>query len=322
MWFKLRMEALQGLLTKLRSACAGLPDRRKGKNTRFNIVDFGMAAFSVFFMQSPSFLAHQRRLEEGNGTSNCETLLGMSGIPGDDQIRNMLDGADPNHFDDVFLHTVNSVRAEDDLAAFRRLNGHVLIALDGTEYFTSRKVHCANCSHRERSDGGTEYHHQFVGATIVAPGHKRVLPLPPEFIVPQDGHDKQDCEQMAARRWLDKHGGTYADLRPIYLGDDLYAKQPICEAVQAAGGHFIFTCKPGSHQTITEYLNGATLFEHTETVSVPGKKHKRIRVPRREILKRNDQAVREMREGPSNRRGGVEVKPPQAAGVKSFRGER
>jgi hypothetical protein len=34
----------------------------------------GMAAFLVFFMQSPSFLAHQRQFEEGHGRSNGASL--------------------------------------------------------------------------------------------------------------------------------------------------------------------------------------------------------------------------------------------------------
>jgi hypothetical protein len=36
------------------------------------------------------------------------------------------------------------------------------------------------CSTRRRSDGGTEYFHAFLGASMVAPGHKQVLPLPPD----------------------------------------------------------------------------------------------------------------------------------------------
>jgi len=40
-----------------------------------------MSAFSVFFMQSPSFLAHQRLLETGHGRSNCASLFGISKIP-------------------------------------------------------------------------------------------------------------------------------------------------------------------------------------------------------------------------------------------------
>jgi hypothetical protein len=31
------------------------------------MADIGLSAFSMFFMGSPSFLAHQRRLEEGVG---------------------------------------------------------------------------------------------------------------------------------------------------------------------------------------------------------------------------------------------------------------
>ncbi len=259
------MEALQGLLSKLRETSDALFDRRTGKNTRYRMRDIVAGAFSMFFMQSESFLAHQRLLQEETGDSNCRTLFEMEKIPGDDHIRNTLDGADPQHFDGLFLDAVHAVRAENDLTAFRRLNGHVLIALDGTEYARSNIVHCDKCSHSEHSDGRIEYFHTFVGASIVAPGHKRVLPLPPEFIVPQDGHDKQDCEQIAGKRWLDRHGPIYADLKPIYLGDDLYAKQPMCEKIRSVGGHFIFTCKLSSHKTIAEYIHGATMHEHQET---------------------------------------------------------
>src|SRR5207249_4154812 len=133
---------------------------------------------------------------------------------------------------------------------------HVLIALDGTEYYRSTKIGCPHCSTRTRKGKSTEYFHTLVCATIVAPGHAHVVPLEPEFIRPQDGHDKQDCESRAVRRWLERHGARYARLNPIYLGDDLHACQPICEAVQKQDGHFLFTCKPSSHPTIAEYLTG------------------------------------------------------------------
>ncbi len=89
------------------------------------------------------------------------------------------------------------------------------------------------------------------------------MPLEPEFIVPQDGHDKQDCESRAMRRWLAAHGARYARLNPVYLGDDLYSRQPICQAVLDASAHFIFVCKPASHQTIEEFRTGIALDELT-----------------------------------------------------------
>ena len=115
----------------------------------------------------------------------------------------MLDGAPPAAFDRLFF---KAIETEGVLAPFHCLGGRTLIALDGTEHFCSRKIKCKRCSTRRRADGGTEYFHAFLGASMVAPGHKQVLPLPPEFIAPQDGAEKQDCERNAAKRWLARHG--------------------------------------------------------------------------------------------------------------------
>jgi hypothetical protein len=262
---------LEELITGLREVCAGLPDRRTGprRDDDYTMADIGLGAFSMFFMGSPSFLAHQRALAEGHGRSNCETLFGMSAIPSDAYIRLMLDGAAPAAFDGLFLR---AIEAAGRLTPFQCLGGRVLIALDGTEHFCSRKIKCRQCSTRRRSDGGTEYFHAFLGASLVAPGHKRVMPLPPAFIAPQDGAEKQDCERNAAKRWLAAHGTELAHLRPVYLGDDLFACQPIVAAIHDAGGNFILTCKPSSHQTIAEYLRGATLEEHRQTICMRGKR--------------------------------------------------
>jgi hypothetical protein len=259
------------LIAELKGVCAGLPDKRKGpaRGDDYKMADIGLSAFSIFFMGSPSFLAHQRALAEGHGQSNCETLFGMSAIPSDNYVRLMLDGAAPAAFDGLFF---KAIEAAGPLTPFQCLNGRVLIALDGTEHFCSRRIKCRQCSTRRRSDGGTEYFHTFLGASLVAPGHKQVLPLPPEFIVPRDGAEKQDCERNAAKRWLARHSAAVGHLRPVYLGDDLFACQPIVAAIQDAGGNFILTCKPASHQTITEYLHGAELQEHRQTICKRGKR--------------------------------------------------
>jgi len=93
----------------------------------------------------------------------------------------MLDGVAPGVFDPLFY---KAIATEGVIDPFRRLDGRVLIALDGTECFASRKIHCPRCSTRKRSDGGMEYFHAFLGASIVAPGHQQVLRLPPELIAP------------------------------------------------------------------------------------------------------------------------------------------
>jgi hypothetical protein len=260
------MEVLDALIGSLTCCCETLPDKRTGANARYTMADIGLAAFSVFFMQSPSFLVHQRQLAEGHGRSNCQTLFGIAQIPSDNHIRALLDPVPPERFVPVFQDVVAELERCGGLAAFRRLGEHVLIALDGTEYHRSTKIHCPSCSTRTRDTHPTEHFHTVLCATLVAPGHSKVVPLAPEFVVPQDGHDKQDCESRAVRRWLEQHGAHYARFKPVYLGDDLLACQPVCEAVLAQGGHFLFVCKPSSHPTIQEYLYGIELSEHVERV--------------------------------------------------------
>jgi hypothetical protein len=260
------MLLLERLLGCVERCVDGFPDQRRGRNTTYRMRDFGMAAFSVFYMQSPSFLAHQKRLEQGHGRSNCASLFGVAAIPSDNHIRAMLDGAQPALLHPAFDAALTALEAvPGGLDTFRRPDNRVLIALDGTEYFCSDRIRCPHCSTRLRSNGKTEYFHAMLGATLVAGGHDKVIPLPPEFVAPQDGAEKQDCENAAAKRWLAAHGPRYARLDPIYLGDDLFSRQPLCEAVLATGGHFIFVCKPTSHRLIEEYIRGVELATHEET---------------------------------------------------------
>src|SRR3954470_3016233 len=90
------MEMLESLLAGVRSACAAFPDKRRG-NVTYSMADIGLSAFSLFFMQSESFLSHQRALEEGQKTSNCQSLFGMTAVPTDTHIRAMLDPVHPSH---------------------------------------------------------------------------------------------------------------------------------------------------------------------------------------------------------------------------------
>ena len=265
MWSKLCV-LIDSLISALRKCCGRFPDRRTGNNCGYTMGDIAIAAFSVFFMQSPSFLAHQCALEDRRRRSNCQTLFGMDRIPTDNHVRKMLDPVSPDHLFPVFADALGRLLERGGLAAFRRLGGHLLIALDGTEYFTSQKLSCPNCSHRKRGGGQQEHYHSLLAATVVAPGHTRVLPLQPEFITPQDGHKKQDCESRAVRRWLAVHGPQYAEFKPVYLGDDLMSRQPICESVQRVGANFIFIAKPASHSTIYEWIDGAELSVHEERV--------------------------------------------------------
>src|SRR6476659_6340581 len=120
------MEMLESLLAGVRSACAGFPDRRRG-NVTYSMADIGLSAFSLFFMQSESFLAHQRALDERRKTSNCQSLFGMTAVPSDNHIRAMPHPGHPSPLQAGVEQTLEMLRQHGGLRAFQRLGGRVLI---------------------------------------------------------------------------------------------------------------------------------------------------------------------------------------------------
>jgi hypothetical protein len=84
------------MIAQVRAALAALPDSRRPCNaTKYEMIDAGLSAFSVFFTQSPSFLDWQIRMQQSEGTNNANSIFGVHQIPSDAQIRNLLDNVPP-----------------------------------------------------------------------------------------------------------------------------------------------------------------------------------------------------------------------------------
>jgi hypothetical protein len=164
-------------------------DPRQPGKSRYALSDAGLAAFSVFFTQSPSFLAHQRDMEKRKGTSNAHTLFSMRQIPTDTHTRTLLDPLDPAAFFVLFRHAYGGLAEAGVLERFK-VGGKLLVALDGTQYFTSEALCCPNCTRHKSSKGQVRYSHSLVMAAIVSPEQREVIALEPAFVVPQDGQDK------------------------------------------------------------------------------------------------------------------------------------
>jgi hypothetical protein len=230
-----------------------LPDHRTRANWIYEMADAALGAFAVFFMQSPSFLAHQRDMQRTQGQNNAQSLFGIDQVPSDPQIRNLLDPIAPEHLAPPFWRVFEHLRDSDYLKAYQGHLGLWLCALDGTQYFSSQKIHCPQCTTRVVNER-TYYSHSLVAPLIVAPGEIRVIALEPEFIRPQDGCEKQDCELRAAERWLTRNATRFPPGSLTLLGDDLYCHQPFCEFVLAQHCHFAFTCKPESHPALYQEI--------------------------------------------------------------------
>jgi len=246
------------LIERLRTVAADLPDRRTGDNARYSMADIALSAFAVFFTQCPSFLSFQRAMEQARGANNARCLFAVQSIPSDNHIRQTLDPVEPHHLFGVHDDLYQAFEQAGLPQAMRAIHETQLIALDATWYFSSQSehIHCPNCSCIRHAEGPITHFHSAITPVIVSPGHAQVVPLRPEFITPQDGQVKQDCEIAAAKRWLAAHAARYATGNVTLLGDDLYAHQPFCRQVLLHGFHFLFTCKPTSHAHLSGWVEG------------------------------------------------------------------
>lgn len=248
----LSFDPLQAIL---RQHIADLPDVRKpSPNTRYTRQNAAIGAFGIFVMQSPSFLEYQRQLHHSQGHDNAQTLFGVEPIPCDNHIRTLLDPIAPRSFTPSFFEVFAHLEQQHWLDSWRVLDHQLLVSLEGTQYFSSPALHWQNCLTRQLSNGHTLYYHTAITPVIVCPGHAQVIALAPEYIMPQDGHAKQDCEQAAGKRWMTHHAATLVPHHVTLLGDDLYSKAPFCALALQQGFNFILVCKPDSHPKLYERL--------------------------------------------------------------------
>jgi len=249
--------SLQNIMTYFRKRWSTAPDVRKpSNNVKYTVADGVLAAFAVFFMQSSSFLEHQRLLQSKKGRSNAHSLFQVEEIPSDPQIRNLVDPLSSSYFQEDFWYLIDELKEQQRLGRFRNEVNTYAIAIDGVSFFSSEKITCSKCLKREDRSGVEHFYHSAITPVFVKPGQSQVLPLPPEFIVPQDGSEKQDCERVAAKRWLAQHHEHFSDHSVTYLGDDLYANQPLCQLIiETYRQFFIFVCKPESHPGLYEWIS-------------------------------------------------------------------
>ena len=243
------------LLSYLQRAISEVDDPRQASNgTRYSLGDGILGAFSVFFMQCESFLEHQRQLQSRRGKDNAQSLFGLGQIPTTAQTCNILDGIAAKRLFGVFDWVYQALQRKRYLEPYHCLGGHLLVTLDGTQYFSSQKIHCPQCSSRHHKNGTVTYFHSAILPVIVAPSQTQVIALAPEFITPQDGAAKQDCEVAAAKRWMHIHAQQFSGQPVTLLGDDLYSHQPMVEQCIQSAMSFIFTCLPDSPRALYDAL--------------------------------------------------------------------
>lgn len=239
-----------GMHALIRASFERLADGRQ-PGAVISLPDALLSAFAMFSLKDPSLLAFEARRND----ENMKRLYGIGQVPSDTQMRAILDAVDPLSLRPMFNDVLREVQRGKVLEEFVFHENCYLVALDGTGYFSSSKVHCPCCLEKVNSKTGEiTYSHQMLGAAIVHPDRKEVLPLAPEPIVKQDGDTKNDCERNAARRLLERIRREHPHLKLIVVEDGLASNAPHIRNLKQQGMHFILGAKPGDHEFLYDRL--------------------------------------------------------------------
>ena len=236
-----------GLFALIRQKFDTVKDPRPGL-TAIPLGDALMAAFAMFSLKFSSL----RAFDQSRDDPNIRRVYRVGRVPSDTGMREILDGVDPAEIRPLFTDVFRCLQRGKGLEPFVYWDNGYLLSLDGTEYFSSDKIHCPSCQERHSRSGRITYSHSAVGAVIVHPGHREVIPLCPEPILHQDGRAKNDCERNATRRLLGRLRKEHPHLKLIAIEDGLSSNGPHVEDLWEHGLHFILGAKPGDHSLLFE----------------------------------------------------------------------
>jgi len=249
-----------------------IPDTRAA-NKQNKLTDVLLSGFAMMYVQSPSLLDFQRKMEAAKQRNNLRSMFNVSQIPTDTGMRKIIDSVDaetafrPIH-KEIFMRLQRGKHFEQ----YQIFPGKYLLDVDGMQYFKSHDINCTKCLTRGKK-GQKYYCHQSLQGAIVHPNIRQVIPVMPEEICAQDGDSKEDCEIKAFMRFIDKFRNDHDKLGIIINCDALYATTPVIKKIHEHKANYIFRVKDAMHKTLHNNLAG---IEKSKTHATSAKKNKLV----------------------------------------------
>lgn len=249
-------------------------DNRQQNKCDYSQHDVLMSAFACMYFQDPSLAQFQKRMEEVHHKNNLQTIFGVEQIPKDSQLRDILDTIEGATLAPVFKELFDRLRRHKHLEDYAIFPNILMCVIDGTQYHSSKEIHCKQCLHKEHKNGEITYSHAVLQGAIMHPDKKQVLPVMPEAIQNTDGTEKQDCESKAAKRFIENLKKTHPRQGFLICGDGLMSHQPMIETIKDNGMHYLLVAKPGDHKYLFEWLNGFPELPSLEAIDKKGRTHR------------------------------------------------
>jgi len=253
----------KSLLEIIHNSFGAIVDPRDISDKGIKLTDCLMSGYALFSLKYPSLLQFDQNYKQDITRHNLKTLYKVNRAPSDTYMRERLDEIDPaKYLRKPFKKLLAEFQRSKYLELFKFYNGRYLVPLDGTGYFNSQDIHCANCCEKRHRDGRISYYHQILTGALVHPNYKVALPFAPEPIMKTDGSTKNDCERRAAERFLDDLRREHPHMKIIITGDGLFSNGPFIKRLKADDHKFILVAKEKDHKYLFGEFRALAKDEH------------------------------------------------------------
>lgn len=226
-------------------------------------LDCIMSGLAVFGFKFPSLLQFEKSKMARAISKNLKKLYGINVVPSDTTMRERLDILPIEHFRRPFKKLFAHLQRGKMLERFKCLGGHYILSTDGTGQYASDKISCENCCVKHHRNGKITYYHQMLGAAIVHPNERVVIPIAPEPILKTDGSTKNDCERNASKRLLNDFRREHPHLKTIVVEDGLASNYLHLSLLDELEMKYIIGAKPGDHDYMFDWVKHAKAEELT-----------------------------------------------------------
>ena len=252
-------QLLEVLLEEFESLEAEYPS---AEQSEFCLRDCLGMMLSVFVFKYPSLLhfteelkglvrspdARLDRVFKARTLENVQRLFQLSGVPSDTTLRRRIDVIPTAVLDRLFVALMKVLQQWEWWSEFTTERGEYLLVVDGSQLYSSKKVHCDGCRETHHRDGSVTHSHQLVTAAIVNPEGTVTIPIGVEPIGRDTGTSKNECEQVAAKKLLRKLRQQFPDIRFCVVADALYSTAPMIDLLGKLNMSYLLAVKPGQRQ--------------------------------------------------------------------------
>lgn len=242
----------EALCQVVRTGVATLPDHRAAE-AAIPFTDALMAAFALCSLTSPSRLALDQHRAEGHRGP----VSSIGRVPGDTPRRARLDPVSPESRRPVCKRVCRQVQRGNALAPMACLEGHSLVALEGTGDVSSTTSHGASGLHTVPRHGTLTYAHQWLGAASIPPDGHAVLPLRPEALVQPEGPPQNEGDRHAAKRLVTTRRQDHPHLPCILTDDRLRSHAPHLQTRQDPPRHSMLGVTAGAQAFLCQPVQAA-----------------------------------------------------------------